>query len=36
MTLEFDRIPFVEALGMQLLRYGSGEAEVTVPPRPTW
>jgi uncharacterized protein (TIGR00369 family) len=34
MTLEFRiHIPFVEALGLQLLRFENGEAEVVVPPR---
>jgi uncharacterized protein (TIGR00369 family) len=34
MTLEFRiHIPFVESLGLQLLRFENGEAEVAVPPR---
>ena len=34
MPLDFRvRIPFVEALGFELLRFAEGEAEVAVPPR---
>ncbi len=35
MALEFRiHIPFVESLGLELLRFENGEAEVAVPPRP--